>query len=96
MAITAAAIIVDREICFSLRTCHNKSYCKINAKKIKLRRKIKSTKRSAMIVPNDFSKGIFSYELSVVALNTSQDLGIPRLATYAIRTAKIVFTKRGL
>ena len=42
MAITAAAIIVDTEICFSLRICHIKSYCKINAKKIKLRRKIKS------------------------------------------------------
>ena len=57
---TAAAIIDESEICFSLRTCHIKSYCKINARNIKLRRKIKSTKRSAIIVPNDFSKGIFS------------------------------------
>ena len=48
---------------------------------------IKSTMRSATIVPKALSNGMPSYFLRTSALENSPDLGIVRLTKYAIQTA---------
>ena len=50
----------ESEICFSSITCQIRSNWRLSANRMNPKRKIKSTKRSVIIVPNVFSKGIFS------------------------------------
>ena len=57
---------------------------------------IKSAILSATMVPNPFSKGIFSYLAMTVALETSPALGMAKLTKYPIKTAKTLLINLGL
>ena len=94
--VDAAINIVDKEKLFSLIILKIKSYWRPKASITKQISIIKSNIRSVIIVPKDFSNGIFSYVLKVVALKISPDLGMPKFAKYAIITAKVRFINLGL
>src|SRR6478672_5506763 len=89
----AAQMIASNDTFLSSRNWYNLSNCEINPITTNSKKMIKSTIRSATIVPNALSNGTFSYFLSNAARVISPDLGIVKFTRYETQTVSKSFLK---